>query len=92
MLYLVIRPDTDDLEVDVRHGDKLRAEREMLARGLGTPKDAPMSWLSIAVWRGALRAGANVPDDFDAFVDTIEDIQQAGADAAPFPTERTAGD
>ena len=87
MKYIVIRPDSDNVEVDVRHGDKIRAEREMMARGYGTMKDNALTWLTLATWRACIREGLDVPADFDAFADSIEDIDRAEEDdAVPFPT------
>lgn len=94
MKYLLKRPDSSDLTVDIRHGDKLRAEREMMARGFGTPQEASMTWLTLAAWRAAQRAELPVPDDFDEFANSIEDMVQDAAegDAAPFPeAQHTAG-
>lgn len=94
MKYVMLMADGTETEVDVRHGDKLRAEREMIARGFGTPKEASMSWLTLATWRAAQRAELDVADDFDAFANSLESIGEASDedDAAPFPEEQhTAG-
>lgn len=87
-MKMIITPISgEDMTVDVRHGDKLRAERTMLAKGYGTATTAPGTWLSLAVHAAARRAGLDVPEDFDDFTDSIDDIKQAPADevdAAPF--------
>ena len=84
MKYIVNRPGDTTIEVDVRLGDRLRAEREMIARGWGTPQDSPQSWLTLAIFRAALRDKLDIPDDFDDFADTIENFEQAEIDAVPF--------
>lgn len=91
MKYMVHRVDTDAIEVDVRLGDKLRAEREMIARGWGSPADAPQSWLTIAIFRAALREGLDVPDNFDDFVDSVEKTTPVEVEAVPFDGAHTTG-
>lgn len=87
MKNIITRTDGDDIEVDVRLGDKIRAEREMVARGYGTMKDNAMTWLALATWRACIREGLDVPADFDEFIDSIDDIgRDKGTDADPFPT------
>lgn len=79
-------PELDGLEIDVTLGDKLRAEREMTARGWGKMLDQQMTFLTLAIWRAALRAGLDVPDDFDTFATALDDFGRIeGDDAAPFP-------
>lgn len=94
MKYTITRIDDDPIEnVEVRHGDRLRAEREMNARGFGAPKDNSLTWLTLVTWRAAKRAGHDLPDDFDTFVDTVDDIVQAeDTDAAPFPEAPSIAD
>lgn len=88
MKNIITRTDAEDLEVDVSLGDKIRAEREMVARGYGTMKDNAMTWMALATWRACIREGLDVPADFDDFIDSIDDIRAVkGTDAAPFPTE-----
>lgn len=89
MKYKTIAPDAPDLDglvIDVRHGDKLRAEREMMARGYGKAGEAPVTMLTIALHRAALRAELPVPADFDDFADSVDDFQrtETGNDADPF--------
>lgn len=88
MKYIVTRPEHGDLEIDVRQGHKLRAEREMFARGWGSPSSLSGTWLMLAFWYAARAAGEDIPDDFDDFADQIDDLRQIeGTDAAPFPKE-----
>lgn len=92
MKRLIIRPDFDDIEVDVRFGDRLRAEREMSARGWGSPQSNPLTWLTLATWRACLREKADVPQDFDEFTDQIAKFQEVdGGDVDPFPEAPTTG-
>lgn len=87
MKNIITRTDAEDLEVDVRLGDKIRAEREMVARGYGTPKDNAMTWLALATWRACIREDLDAPADFDEFIDSIDDIARAEeTDVDPFPT------
>ncbi len=86
MKRLIVRPELDDLEVDVRFGDRLRAEREMSARGWGSPQSNPLTWLTLATWRACLRENLDVPQDFDEFTDQISNVKEIeGGDVAPFP-------
>lgn len=86
MKRLIIRPDLDDLEVDIRFGDRLRAEREMSARGWGSPQSNPLTWLTLATWRACLREELDVPQDFDEFTDQISNFREIeGGDVTPFP-------
>lgn len=89
MKYSTVAPDNADLDglvIDVRHGDKIRAEREMVARGYGKAGDVPITMLTIAIHRAALRAGLPVPKDFDDFANGIDDFERVeDTDAAPFP-------
>lgn len=87
MKNIITRAGAEDLEVDVRLGDKIRAEREMVARGYGTMKDNAMTWLALAAWRACIREGLDVPADFDEFIDSIDDIgRDEETDVDPFPT------
>ena len=90
MKFRVHRIDADDLDVDVRHGDRLRTERFMSDRGLGGPKDSPLAMLTSNVFYAAKRQGADIPDNYDDFADTIDDISKIGDDdVAPFSPDRT---
>lgn len=93
MKYRIICPDAPDLdgqEIDVRHGDKLRAEREMLARGYGKATEVPVTMLTLSLYRAARRAELPVPDDFEDFTYAIDDFQRLeDTDAAPFPKGAT---
>lgn len=85
MKFRVHRIDADDLDVDVRHGDRLRTERFMSERGLGGPKDSPLAMLTANTFYAAKRQGADIPDTYDDFADTIDDISKIGDDdVAPF--------
>ena len=86
MKNIITRIDAEDIEVDVSLGDKIRAEREMVARGYGTMKDNAMTWMALATWRACIRQGLDVPADFDDFIDSIDDLgRDKGADVDPFP-------
>lgn len=90
MIQKVIYLDGTEQEVTVRYGDRLRAEREMTARGFGTPAQAAGTWLSVATHRAALRDGLTDIQDPEEWFDMLDNIITPDAeeteegDNAPF--------
>lgn len=88
MIYNLIFPDGVE-KVDIKLGDKMRAEQEMQARGLGRPSDSPVGWLTLAAWRSALRTKNDRVAKFETFEDftnAVENLTAAdeGDDTDPF--------
>lgn len=88
MIYNLIF--TDGVEkVDIKLGDKMRAEQEMQARGLGRPGDSPVGWLTLAAWRAGLRADnerISKFETFDDFTNAVENLTPGdeGDETDPF--------
>ena len=55
-MIMKVTPATGDAyEVEVRLGDRLRAERTMIAKGYGNPTQGPSTWMALATYAAAVR-------------------------------------
>lgn len=70
----------DSYEVEVRLGDRLRAERTMMAKGYGNPTQGPSTWMALATYGAAVREGKAVATDFEEWADGLDDMSQVDAD------------
>lgn len=76
-MKMKVTPSTGDTyTVEVRLGDRLRAERMMLAKGYGNPTQGPSTWLALATHGASIREGKAIEPDFEDWADTLDDLIQ----------------
>ena len=82
-MIMKVTPATgDSYEVEVRLGDRLRAERTMIAKGYGNPTQGPSTWMALATYAAAVRESKAVATDFEEWADGLDDLTQVDADEA----------
>lgn len=63
-------------DITVIHADKVRGEMEAHRQGLPSLQDAPVTGVTVHVWAACKRMYPEAtPHDFNAWLDTIEDLE-----------------
>lgn len=81
-MIMKVTPATGDTyTVEVRLGDRLRAERMMMAKGYGNPTQGPSTWLALATHGASIREGKAIEPDFEDWADGLDDLIQVDNEA-----------
>lgn len=81
MIMKVTPVNGDEYTVELRLGDRLRAERMMMAKGYGNPTQGPSTWLALATHGASIREGKAIEPDFEDWADGLDDLTQVDGES-----------